>query len=234
MEELEVEVVEEVEAEAVEAEAAKAAAAAAVAAVAAAAAAQLAEKGLARVEERVRHLEDSLDRPANGEARVNKTNSPSPRAAGSDCGRRPKRGTKFSPCSLSRSPSRSSSRVRDRSSSPFPPAAADFPSNPESANRIVLDAVEEGNVVARRAGEVAQEALMLGKEAAERSERAGEFRQAGGVALQRVRYQCCNLCVFGRSRCLPKSRCCTLRQDFGIVSKFSASAPVDSDSSVYT
>ncbi|CAM9742747.1 unnamed protein product [Laminaria digitata] len=159
--------------EAVEAEAAQSAAAATVAAVAATVAAQLVEKGLARVEERVRDLEASLDRPANGDARVSKTTSRSPRAASSDRGRRSKRSAKLAPCSLSRSPSRSCSRGRDRfPPPPLPPAATEIPSNPKSTSKIVLDAVEEGNAVARRAGEVAQEALMLGKEAAERSERA--------------------------------------------------------------
>lgn len=172
--------------EAVEAESARSAAAAAVAAVAAAAAAQLAEKGLARVEERVRHLEASLHRPVNSGTRVSTTSSRSPTAAGSDRGQRPKRGVKPDLGSLSRSPSRSCSRGRGRSPPPLPPAATVFPSNPESASRIVLDAVGGGNAVARRASEVAQEALMLGKEAAERSERAGEFRQVDEVTQQRV------------------------------------------------
>ena len=184
--------------EAVEAESARSAAAAAVAAVAAAAAAQVAEKGLAGVEERVRHLEASLHQPANSETRVNKTSSRSPTAAGTDRGRRPNRDAKIAFDSLSRSPSRTCSRGRDRT--PTPPAATGFPSNPESTSRIVLDAVGEGNAVARRASEVAQEALMLNKEAAQRSERAGEFRQANGFRQQRVRYQRCNVQVFGCRR----------------------------------
>lgn len=187
--------------EAVEAESARSAAAAAVAAVAAAAAAQLAEKGLARMEQRVYRLEVSLHRPANSETLVN---SRSPTAAGNDRGRRPNHDAKLALGSLSRSPSRSCSRGRDQSPPPIPPAATGFPSNPESTSRTVLDAVGEGNAVARRASEVAQKALMLGKEAAERSERAGEFRQTDEVTQQRVRHQRSNVQVFGCRRFLLK------------------------------
>lgn len=171
----------------VAAEAAKSAAAAAAAAVAASAAAQLAEKGLANVEERVRHLEASFDHPMIGEARVNKKTSRSPRVAESGRGRSPRRGTKLDFCNRSRSPGRSGSRSRNRSPPLLPLAPPDASSDSRSTSKVVLDAVEEGNAVARRAGEVAQEALMLGKEAAERSERAGESTQTEGSA-RHVRY----------------------------------------------
>lgn len=54
------------------------------------------------------------------------------------------------------------------------PVTSDVCKGPGPNNDAVLDAVQEGTAVARKASELAEEALKVGREAAEQSERTGE------------------------------------------------------------
>lgn len=134
----------------------------------------------ARMEERVSRLEETLpektvDNDAEGPAG----------AAKSGRGRRPSPNPTHTPPPPSPPPLGIPPPLL-RSSPPQEavPAAGEVGSD----TRLLLDAVEEGTTVARKASELAQEALQAGKEAIERSERTGKPTGSGGS-------RCAPLCV---------------------------------------
>lgn len=131
-----------------------------------------AAKELAQVEKRVRRLETSLAEHASapfGQDNHDKTiqleDEQKQHAVECDRGRRLKRCAKLPRKCLSRS----------RSPQPPPPPMTEtIADDTEPANNVLLlSAVEESAAVAQRANEVVEEALKVGRETAERSERTG-------------------------------------------------------------
>lgn len=147
-----------------------------------------------RVEERLRTLEATLmaETVNNNGRRLRKKSSnnaedSSPiRATERDRGRRLERCVKIAREGLSRSRSASPNPTRTPPMSPPPPPPMPKATDAHNAAGLNSDAmlhavVEEGTAVARKASELAEEALKVGKEAAERSERTGELTDTGAL-----------------------------------------------------
>lgn len=167
----------------------------------------------AKMEERVRSLETALKetmkcrREADGSGGGN-TEDLSKSATERDRGRRLDRCAELARDGLSRSRSRSRSPPRSPNPSPLPPplqpaavaaaaAAATGMATPvdggvgndtEVGKDVALDAVEDGTAVAKRASEVAEEALEAGRQAIERSVRAGELTRVPFLCKSWVEY----------------------------------------------
>lgn len=166
---------------------------------------QAAQDEYAKMEERVSRLEailaETVDNAAAPAGSVN--------AEGS---------TGAAEISRGRSPSPNPTRTPPLSPPP-PPQQEAVPAAGEVGNEAkLLGAVEEGTTAARRASELAQEALQVGKEAVERSERTGEASSrwprrllAGGALL------CVYVCVCVCGMYSIKSPRTTLRQTRFIV-----------------
>ncbi|CAM9388905.1 unnamed protein product [Ectocarpus fasciculatus] len=138
----------------------------------------------ARIEERVRRLEEAIEETGPGAGHSGGDASlPSPATTvvvdQRDRGRRLERCAELAQEGLTRSRSASRSPVRRNPSAPSPaieaavaPLANDAGTlTVEVDNDALLGAAEDGTAVARRASEVAEEALKAGREAIERSER---------------------------------------------------------------
>lgn len=149
----------------------------------------------AKMEERLRSLEAALevtkkDRTETGGSGGGNPELSSESATERDRGRRLERCAELARDGLSRSRSRSPTRSPNPSPPPPPlplvaatavitqPGVSDAGNNTERNSDVVLHAVEDGTAVARRASEMAQEALEAGQQAVERSVRAGELRTA--------------------------------------------------------
>ena len=149
----------------------------------------LAAPELAEIEERLRRLEEganttvastSNEAQRNSEAGVSSGEEPGvQKRSRSDRGKRSKRSPELagrvSPLSPTSSPRRNAAFSPVQSCTPGPPNAADAAIGAESSHDVIVgEAVKEGTAEARRATELAEEALKIGREAAERSERTGE------------------------------------------------------------
>lgn len=141
-----------------------------------------------RVEERVRTLEATLAKTADGgrlRKRSGSTESSPIRATEGD------RDCRLEGCPqiarehryLTRSRSTSPSPTHTQPLSPLPPPPV--PGVSDVRKRLnsdtMLRVVEEGTATAQKASELAEEALKVGKEAAERSQRNGEYTGAKGT-----------------------------------------------------
>ncbi|CAM9613343.1 unnamed protein product [Ectocarpus sp. 8 AP-2014] len=149
------------------------------------AAAVTARDECARIEERVRRLEEAIGETSPGAGHsVGDSSLLSPATTTvvvdqRDRGRRLERCAELAREGLTRSRSASRSPVRRSPSAPPPateiaavPLASDAGTlTVEADNDALLGAVEDGTAVARRASDVAEEALKAGREAIERSER---------------------------------------------------------------
>ena len=137
------------------------------------AAQKAAQDECAKLEDRLRQLEAALEANTNngGVTRSSSLNTKDSSTKVAERNRRPLPSPNQAP---TQPPS------PQRPPSPPPPSHAEAAVNDDVYNdagpnkHAVLDAVQEGTAVARKASELAQEALKVGKEAAEQSERTGE------------------------------------------------------------